>query len=60
MQSKKPLDFIMRQFHDAMEMLMEYEFDERFVPYAAHALSSHLRHHGPENAESGEGSSVTV
>jgi hypothetical protein len=31
MQSKKPLDFIMRQFHDAMEMLMEYEFDERFV-----------------------------
>jgi hypothetical protein len=29
---KKPLDFILRQFHDAMEELLDYERDNSFVP----------------------------
>ncbi len=29
---KKPLDFIMRQFHDAMDELLAYERDDSFVP----------------------------
>ena len=29
---KKPLDFILRQFHDAMEELLAYERDNSFVP----------------------------
>jgi hypothetical protein len=32
MKSKQPLDFIMRQFHDTMEMLLDYERDRSFVP----------------------------
>jgi hypothetical protein len=34
MLGKKPLDFIMRQFHDAMEQLLEYDRDNSFVPNA--------------------------
>jgi hypothetical protein len=29
---KKPLDFILRQFHDAMDELLDYERDNSFVP----------------------------
>ena len=34
MLGKKPIDFIMRQFHDAMELLLEYDRDHGFVPNA--------------------------
>ena len=34
MLGKKPIDFIMRQFHDAMELLREYDRDQGFVPDA--------------------------
>ena len=34
MLGKKPIDFIMRQFHDVMELLLEYERDPGFVPDA--------------------------
>ena len=32
MLTKKPLDFIMRQFHETMESLLEYDRDQSFVP----------------------------
>jgi hypothetical protein len=32
MLGKKPIDFIMRQFHDAMELLLDYDRDQGFVP----------------------------
>jgi hypothetical protein len=34
MLGKKPIDFIMRQFHDAMELLRDYDRDQGFVPDA--------------------------
>ena len=34
MLGKKPIDFIMRQFHDAMELLLDYDRDQGFVPDA--------------------------
>jgi hypothetical protein len=34
MLGKKPIDFIMRQFHDAMELLLEYDRDQSFIPDA--------------------------
>ena len=52
MLGKKPLDFIMRQFHDAMEQLLEYERDNSFVPspdqlVLLEQLHSKLRLFGP-------------
>jgi hypothetical protein len=32
MLGKKPIDFIMQQFQDTMELLMAYDLDENFVP----------------------------
>ncbi len=32
MLGKKPIDFIMRQFHDAMELLLEYDRDRASFP----------------------------
>jgi hypothetical protein len=34
MLGKKPLDYIMRQFYDAMELLVEYDRDQSFMPNA--------------------------
>jgi hypothetical protein len=34
MLGKKPIDFIMRAFHDAIELLLEYDRDQGFVPNA--------------------------
>jgi hypothetical protein len=34
MLGKKPIDFIMRQFHDAMDLLLQYDRDQGFVPDA--------------------------
>jgi hypothetical protein len=31
---KQPLDFILRQMHDAMEMVFAYDHDPNFVPSA--------------------------
>ena len=32
--SKQPLDYILRQMHDAMEMVFAYDHDPNFVPSA--------------------------
>jgi hypothetical protein len=32
--SKQPLDYILRQMHDAMEMVFAYDHDPNFVPNA--------------------------
>jgi hypothetical protein len=32
MDGKKPLDFIMQQFQDTMDLLIDYDLDESFVP----------------------------
>jgi hypothetical protein len=34
MLGKKPIDYIMRTFHDAMDLLLEYDRDQGFVPNA--------------------------
>ena len=34
MLGKKPIDFIMREFHDAMELLRDYDRDRGFIPNA--------------------------
>jgi hypothetical protein len=52
MLGKKPLDFIMRQFHEAMELLLEYDRDQTFVPspdqlVLLEQLHSKLRLFGP-------------
>jgi hypothetical protein len=38
MLGKKPIDFIMRQFHDAMELLREYDREQGFIPDADHLV----------------------
>ena len=38
MLGKKPIDFLMRQFHDAMELLLDYDRDQSFVPDADHLV----------------------
>ncbi|HYM99680.1 MAG TPA: hypothetical protein VET25_08040 [Aestuariivirgaceae bacterium] len=44
MLGKKPLDFIMRQFHDAMKLLLEYERDQSFVPNADQVVLFEIMH----------------
>ncbi|MGH6874812.1 MAG: hypothetical protein ACREDW_07330 [Aestuariivirgaceae bacterium] len=34
MLGRKPLDFIMRQFYDAMELLRDYDREQSFAPNA--------------------------